>query len=154
LGYGTEVMAPAAIPSSVQYGQEWQSRQETLLSAHRRVLLVEDEVLVAALAADTLEELGYRAVEANSIKAALQIVSDGEDIAFAVVDVGLPDGRGDGLAAQLLEARAGMPVIIATGYGEAHLDAKLRANPRIAILSKPYDMAQLQAAIAAVHPSG
>jgi len=69
-------------------------------------------------------------------------------------DVGLPDGRGDGLAAQLLETRAGMPIIIATGYGEAHLDASLRANPRIAILSKPYDMAQLQAAIEAVHPAG
>jgi DNA-binding response OmpR family regulator len=123
------------------------------LSAQPRVLLVEDEVLVAALAADTLEELGYRAIEANTIKAALQIASDGEDIAFAVIDIGLPDGRGDGLAAQLLETRAGMPIIIATGYGEAHLDASLRANPRIAILSKPYDMAQLQAAIAAVHPA-
>ena len=124
------------------------------MSAHPRVLLVEDEVLVAALAADTLEELGYRAIEANTIKAALQIASDGEDIAFAVIDIGLPDGRGDGLAAQLLETRAGMPIIIATGYGEAHLDASLRANPRIAILSKPYDMAQLQAAIEAVRPAG
>ena len=79
------------------------------MSAHPRVLLVEDEVLVAALAADTLEELGYRAIEATTIKAALQIASDGEHIAFAVIDIGLPDGRGDGLAAQLLETRAGMP---------------------------------------------
>jgi DNA-binding response OmpR family regulator len=119
-----------------------------------RVLLVEDEVLVAALAADTLEELGYRAVEASTVKAALEIAADGGAIAFAVVDVGLPDGRGDGLAVQLLNIHADMPIIIATGYGEAHLDASLRTNPRIAILSKPYDMAQLQAAIAAVHPAG
>jgi DNA-binding response OmpR family regulator len=116
-------------------------------------LLVEDEVLVAALAADTLEELGYRAVEASTIKAALEIASDGDAIAFAVIDIGLPDGRGDGLAKQLLKIRTDMPIIIATGYGESHLDASLRTDPRIAILSKPYDMAQLQAAIAAVHPA-
>jgi DNA-binding response OmpR family regulator len=117
-------------------------------------LLVEDEVLVAALAADTLEELGYRAVEATTIKAALEIAADGKQITFAVIDIGLPDGRGDALAVQLLALRADMPIIIATGYGEAHLDARLRANPRIAVLSKPYDMAQLEAAIKAVHPSG
>lgn len=123
------------------------------MSALPRVLLVEDEVLVAALAADTLEELGYRAVEVGTIKAALEIAGDGNAIAFAVVDIGLPDGRGDSLAMQLLKIRAGMPIIIATGYGEAHLDASLRTNPQIAILSKPYDMAQLQAAIQAVHPA-
>ena len=123
------------------------------MKPNARVLLVEDEVLVAALAADTLEELGYRAIEATTIKAALEIAGDGGEIAFAVVDVGLPDGRGDALAVKLLALRADLPIIIATGYGEAHLDATLRANPRIAILSKPYDMAQLQAAIKAVHPA-
>ena len=122
------------------------------MSALPRVLLVEDEVLVAALAADTLEELGYRAVEATTIKAALEIAKNGSDIAFAIIDVGLPDGRGDDLAMELLKLRARMPIIIATGYGEVHLDANLRANPQIAILSKPYDMAQLEAAINAVHP--
>jgi DNA-binding NtrC family response regulator len=124
------------------------------LNADRKVLLVEDEVLVAALAVDALEELGYQTVEATTAKAAREIISGATSFAFAVIDVGLPDGRGDGLAAQLLETRAGMPIIIATGYGEAHLDASLRANPRIAILSKPYDMAQLQAAIEAIHPTG
>jgi len=123
------------------------------LSTQTRVLLVEDEVLVAALAADTLEELGYKAIEASTIKAALEIAADGSSIAFAVVDVGLPDGRGDELAIKLLALRADMPIIIATGYGESHLDARLRANPRIAVLSKPYDMTQLQAAISAVRPA-
>ena len=48
-----------------------------------------------------------------------------------------------------------MPIIIATGYGEAHLDASLPAKIRVSpVLSKPYDMAQLQAAIEAVHPAG
>ncbi len=76
------------------------------MSAQPRVLLVEDEVLVAALAADTLEELGYRAIEANTIKAALLIASDGKDLAFAVIDIGLPDGRGDPVMARRISTPA------------------------------------------------
>ena len=46
------------------------------MNADRKVvLLVEDEVLVAALAVDALEELGYRTIEATSAKAAREIVS-------------------------------------------------------------------------------
>lgn len=120
----------------------------------RKVLLVEDEVLVAALAADALEELGYGAIEVGTIKAALEIAAAGTaEFAFAVVDVGLPDGRGDELAVQLRHLRADLPIIIATGYGEAHLDERLRGNKMVAILSKPYDVAQLQAAIKIVRPA-
>ena len=44
--------------------------------------------------------------------------------------------------------RADLPIIIATGYDEAHLDERLRKHPHTAVLNKPYDIAQLQAAIA------
>jgi len=67
----------------------------------RKVLLVEDEALVAALAVDALEELGYQTVEATSSKTALEVAAGGTTLAFAIVDVGLPDGRGDALALEL-----------------------------------------------------
>jgi len=120
------------------------------LSAVRKVLLVEDEVLVAALAADALEELGYQTVEATTAKAAREIVAGPEPFAFAVIDVGLPDGRGDALALEVRRLREGLPIIIATGYDGAHVDERLRGYPRTAVLGKPYDIAQLQAAIAAI----
>src|SRR6266498_3426057 len=93
-----------------------------IVSADRKVLLVEDEVLVAALAVDALEELGYQTIEATTAKAALEIVSGTTPLAFAVIDVGLPDGRGDALALELRRLRAGLPIIIATGYDGAQLD--------------------------------
>ena len=49
------------------------------------------------------------------------------DALFAVVDVGLPDGRGDALALELRELRADLPIILATGYDGAHLDERARA---------------------------
>ena len=120
------------------------------MTADRKVLLVEDEVLVATLAVDALEELGYQAVEATTAKAARAIASGDTKFHFAVIDVGLPDGRGDALAGELRRLRADLPIIMATGYGEAYLDASLRGTPNTAVLSKPYDLAQLQAAIKSV----
>jgi len=124
-------------------------RQERSLAEERTVLLVEDEALVAALAVDALEELGYRSVEATTAKAALELVG-GAAFSFALIDVGLPDGRGDALAVELRRRRADLPIIIATGYDEAHLDQRLRGSERMAVLRKPYDITQLQAAIRSI----
>jgi len=120
------------------------------LSAERKVLLVEDEALVAALAVDALEELGYQTVEAGSSKSALEVASGKTALAFAIVDVGLPDGRGDALAFELRKLRPELPIIIATGYDQSHVDGGLRAHQRTAVLNKPYDIAQLQAAISRI----
>ena len=117
------------------------------MSVEHKVLLVEDEALVAALAVDALEELGYQTVEVATSKAALAICAGSMPLIFAIVDVGLPDGRGDALALELRKLRADLPLIIATGYDQADLDARLRGHDRTAVLNKPYDIAQLQAAI-------
>lgn len=120
------------------------------MNAERKVLLVEDEALVAALAVDALEELGYQTIEATTAKAAHAIVAGSAALKFAIVDVGLPDGRGDALAIELRKLRPDLPIIIATGYDQAHLDERARTGPLTAILNKPYDIAQLQASIAKI----
>ena len=120
------------------------------MDAERKVLLVEDEALVAALAVDALEELGYTTIEATTAKAAMEIATGATPLLFAIVDVGLPDGRGDALAIELRKLRAELPIIIATGYDEAHLDERARNHPLMAVLNKPYDITQLQASISKV----
>ena len=121
------------------------------MNADRKVvLLVEDEVLVAALAVDALEELGYRTIEATTAKAAREIVASGVQLAFAVIDIGLPDGRGDALALELRMQYPDLSIVIATGYDGAHLNEALRKQPRTAVLNKPYDIGQLQAAIQSI----
>jgi len=120
------------------------------MNAGVKVLLVEDEVLVAALAVDALEELGYQTVEVTTARAARDLAAANEPLAFAVIDIGLPDGRGDALALELRRARPDLPIVIATGYDGAHVDEALRKQRRTCVLNKPYDIGQLQAAIQAI----
>ena len=114
----------------------------------RRVLLVEDEVLVSALAVDILDELSFDVVETGSAKAALS-AAGGEDGGFdvAIIDVGLPDQRGDELAIKLRELRSELPIVIATGYGANSLDKRLQTAQRLVVITKPYDTSSLMAAL-------
>ena len=119
-----------------------------MTAARRRVLLVEDEVLVSALAVDILDELSFDVVEAASAKAALAAAASA-DARFdvAIIDVGLPDQRGDELAIKLRELRAELPIVIATGYGANALDKRLQATQRLVVIGKPYDSNSLMAAL-------
>jgi DNA-binding response OmpR family regulator len=115
----------------------------------RRALIVEDEILISAVAADALQELGFDAVEVCSAKAAMD---QARNIKFdlAVVDLGLPDRRGDELVADLRALQSSLPVIIATGYYDNALHEQFRGLPHLVILNKPYDFSQIHAAIAAL----
>jgi CheY-like chemotaxis protein len=104
----------------------------------RRVLLVEDETLVAMIAVDSLSELGYEVVEVATARAALeQAHPDCARFDFAVIDMGLPDRPGDHLIAELRKIRPNLPIIVASGYGDQ----------QFAFLNKPYERTSLRAAI-------
>jgi CheY-like chemotaxis protein len=118
----------------------------------RKVLLVEDEALIAMVAAETLIELGFDVVEATTARAALRHAgADEAQFAFAVVDLGLPDLPGEELIAELKELRPDFPIIVASGYSEQALRDRLKVDDGcFAFLSKPYDLAGLQTAINAL----
>lgn len=112
------------------------------------ILLVEDEMLVRMMVVDHLEDLGFRIVEAGSAAEAIEQLgaADGR-VGAAVIDVGLPDRRGDVLAAEIREAHRHLPIVIASGYGEQDLKERFAGDPRVAVLPKPYEPDQLVAAL-------
>lgn len=113
-----------------------------------RVLLVEDEALVAMIAADSLQELGYDVTEVGTARAALDCAhSDCAKFDFAVIDIGLPDRPGEDLISDLRQLCPDLPIIVASGYGEGELRRKFQAYDRFAFLNKPYERTSLRAAI-------
>jgi len=114
-------------------------------------LLVEDEPLVAMVASEALDELGFRVLEASSAARALELAKAHQgEIAFAMVDLGLPDRPGERLISELREFYPTLPILIASGKGAGALDAGLRSLQNVAIVTKPYDSEHLRLAIEGV----
>jgi CheY-like chemotaxis protein len=113
-----------------------------------KVLLVEDEALVAMIAADTLEELGYDVVQVSTARAALERAgTDCAQFTLAVVDMGLPDRPGQQLVAELRKICPSLPIIVASGYGESEVRRRFEAEQRFAFLNKPFEQGSLRAAL-------
>ncbi len=105
----------------------------------KRILIVEDEFLIALTAETFLADLGAVVVgPAYTIREGLAL-AEGEALDAAILDVNMGGQRSDPIAAVLVERR--IPFILATGYGE-------REGQRgIPVVDKPYTASQLATAL-------
>jgi two-component sensor histidine kinase/CheY-like chemotaxis protein len=110
----------------------------------KRVLVVEDELLIAMLAETMLQQLGCtQVVLAGSCDEALQALAR-QRFDAALLDVNLGEQTSAPVAVRL--AALGVPVVLATGYAPTdRLPAPLAGLPRIC---KPYAAAALAVALA------
>ena len=109
----------------------------------RRILVVEDEVMVAMLVEDILLDLGCElAGLATRLDDALRLARQAE-IDLALLDVNL-DGRPSYPVAEVLRAR-GIPFVFATGYGERGIDPAFAAAPTLAKPFQHEDLARIVA---------
>ena len=117
-----------------------------------RILLVEDEVLVRMVATDQLEDLGYRVETAGSATEAMNKVKLMEgDIALAIVDIGLPDIKGDVLVGELRAAPSDLPIVVASGYDDPALPQRFASDARVTFIRKPYTQDDLRRALPPLH---
>lgn len=108
----------------------------------RRVLLVEDEVLLRMSTTDMLERLGCSVAGVGSGEAALDLLARERDYDLLVTDVGLPGMSGEDLAVKVRRQYPTLPVVIASGYGRPGLQGE-----GIQFISKPYSSVDLQQAL-------
>jgi DNA-binding response OmpR family regulator len=121
-------------------------------AAKRYALLIEDEALIAAVASESLQELGFEVIEAGSAGTAMDCARKNIGrLEVAIVDIGLPDRRGDDLVADLRALRSDLPIVIATGYAPDSVSGGLATDQRTVMLAKPYDVTRLQVALNALN---
>jgi len=113
------------------------------------ILLVDDDLLIAASTQALLEDLGHRVVEAHSAKEALDLVESGLAPDLVITDHAMPGMTGTELAVTLRARHPSLPILLATGYQELKEGQPLDL-PR---LSKPYNQARLSTEIARLLPS-
>jgi CheY-like chemotaxis protein len=102
-------------------------------AAKRRILIVEDEMLIGMLLEDMLVDLGHEvAAVVPRLRDALAAV-ERETFDLAILDVHL-HGESAFPVADALISR-GVPFVFATGYGERGLPETYRGRP---VLQKPF----------------
>jgi CheY-like chemotaxis protein len=113
-----------------------------------RILVVEDDSILRMFIADGLREVGYHVeAVATAAEALGKIRNNDESFAGAVIDYGLPDRRGDVLAAEIRKIDGELPMVIASGYQEEMLRGRFSPDGRTVLLGKPYDGRQLRKAL-------
>lgn len=109
----------------------------------QRVLIVEDEIVVALFMEDMLTAFGYEV--AGVISRVEDALARDTDFAMAVLDVHL-NGRNVFDFADKLAA-CGTPFVFATGYGMRGIPERFAARP---VLQKPFVPDDLRRALAAI----
>lgn len=115
------------------------------------VLIVDDEPLVRMLVVDTLEDLGYHAVEASDGATALRVLQSNARIDLLITDVGLPNGmNGRQVADAARELRPDLKVMFITGYAENAVLNHGHLAHGMHVITKPFEVAELGRRIRAI----
>jgi PAS domain S-box-containing protein len=108
----------------------------------RRVLLVEDEVVLRMSTTDMLEQLGCFVAGVGSGEQALELLARGGSFDLLLTDLGLPGMSGEELAGRIRQQFPRLPVVIASGYGRSGIQ-----GGGLQFISKPYSAVDLQQAL-------
>ena len=124
-------------------------KSEDIAAAGKRVLVVEDELMIRMLLQDMLADLGHTlAGEAGRIEDAVALAKQGE-FDIAILDVNL-NGQPISPVVEVLLER-GVPFVFATGYGQRGVPEPYRGSPT---LQKPFQADALAEAINAASAVG
>src|SRR6201996_9082430 len=119
-------------------------------AAQARILLVDDDLLIAGSTVDLLEDLGHQVVEAHSATEALQLLEGGLAADLLITDHAMPGMTGIELARKVRRQYPRLPILLATGFAELEGSEMIEVSR----LAKPYTQTQLATEIARLLPHG
>lgn len=138
LGEGTTV--ELFLPRSAQAAETTTPAADTASDdegSGATILVVDDEVLVRMVVAESLTDAGFKVLEAGTAREGLALLEAHPEISALLTDVGLPGGMtGRELARAAHELHPQLPIIFMTGY-----DDEAHSGPALAgaeVLLKPF----------------
>jgi two-component system, cell cycle sensor histidine kinase and response regulator CckA len=114
----------------------------------REILVVEDEPLVAAVIARSLERKGHRPLLAHRPSEALRLWEAHPSVALVICDVSMAEMQGPELVALLRQSGREFQVIYVTGYQpEGLIDGSVLSGSGTRVLTKPFSPRDLIRAV-------
>jgi two-component system, cell cycle sensor histidine kinase and response regulator CckA len=118
------------------------------LSGSGLVLLVDDEAPVRAAAAQTLEQYGYKVVEArNGAEGLHQLTNTVDGFCLVILDMTMPVMDGEQVVAELRRRGSQVPILAVSGYGETVAVQRLVGRGVAGFLRKPFTAEGLATAV-------
>ncbi|MEO6151756.1 MAG: response regulator [Croceibacterium sp.] len=114
-----------------------------------RILLVEDEDMVRAVAERALTRHGYTVVTASDGDEGVEAVRQNPDFDLVVSDVVMPSMDGPAMAREIRQLAPGLPVLFMSGYAEEQLRREIDIEA-MHFLPKPFSVAQIAAKVGEV----
>jgi two-component system cell cycle sensor histidine kinase/response regulator CckA len=111
-----------------------------------RILIVEDEDMVRAVAERALVRQGYVVETANDGEQALELFADGKRYDLVVSDVVMPNLDGPSMARRLRESYGDIRLLFISGYAEEQLRETISLD-NVAFLAKPFSVQQIAEAV-------
>jgi len=114
------------------------------------ILLVEDEERVRHLTADTLREIGYSVILAESGRTALRKLEEHPEISLLFTDIVMPEMSGRALADAAAKIRPRLKVLYTTGFTRNAVVHNGILDPGVNFIAKPFTLEQIAAKIRGV----
>lgn len=146
LGRGTtiKVLFPAA--TSVMTAGEARAVQGGW-RGHGKVLLVDDEEGVRAVASSMLAAMGFTAVTAADGYEALRCFAEHGDVRLVILDLTMPRIDGEQALCEMRKAGLTAPVLISSGYTDLEVGPRFSGYGISGFVQKPYDLATLMSQV-------
>lgn len=117
-------------------------------SPARRVLVVDDELLIRWSLCETLSDRGYAVSEAADGKAAVRALTDGATLPDVVLlDYRLPDSDDLNLLSRIVSLVPDGRVILMTAYGTPEVAQAALDRGAFKVLHKPFEMQDITALV-------
>lgn len=128
---------------------------DSLPTGRERILFVDDEPVLVEIGGQMLQHLGYAAeCVSDSVEALRIFQASPDDFDLVITDMTMPHMTGDILAREILKAKPGLPIIMATGFSELMTEEKAKRAGITDFLMKPLVVRELASIIRRVLDAG
>jgi PAS domain S-box-containing protein len=135
-GEGTEIHVYLPVSGDVLPVYE-KKAEPTKITGEEKILVIDDEQKIVELLRSILEDAGYQVYAASSGRKGLELFQR-EDIDLVILDIVMPEMKGDEVLEKIREMSPEARVLLASGYSDREQHMKLLEYDGVEFVGKPF----------------